>query len=103
MALLRVLGKTTHPDFAFARFDPEGGGRPVVVVANLGRGDDAVGQRRLPQITVPGAQPVRLVRGEGDRRVQAERVCIDHVEEHTVRLALDNGFWCGMTLYPKFV
>ncbi len=25
---------------------------------------------------------------------------IDHVEEHTVRLALDNGFWCGMTLYP---
>ena len=26
--------------------------------------------------------------------------CIDHVEEHTVRLALDNGFWCGMTLYP---
>src|SRR5437763_243970 len=28
------------------------------------------------------------------------RVCIDHVEEHTVRLALDNGFWCGLTLYP---
>jgi predicted metal-dependent TIM-barrel fold hydrolase len=27
-------------------------------------------------------------------------VLIDHVEEHTVRLALDNGFWCGMTLYP---
>jgi hypothetical protein len=25
---------------------------------------------------------------------------IDHVEEHTVRLALDAGFWCGMTLYP---
>jgi predicted metal-dependent TIM-barrel fold hydrolase len=36
----------------------------------------------------------------GDRRVHPERVCIDHVEEHTVRLALDNGFWCGMTLYP---
>jgi uncharacterized protein len=36
----------------------------------------------------------------GDRRVYPERVCIDHVEEHTVRLALDNGFWCGMTLYP---
>lgn len=29
-----------------------------------------------------------------------ERVCIDHVEEHTVRLAKENGFWCGMTLYP---
>jgi predicted metal-dependent TIM-barrel fold hydrolase len=36
----------------------------------------------------------------GDRRVDPERVCIDHVEEHTVRLALDKGFWCGMTLYP---
>ena len=35
-----------------------------------------------------------------DRRVRPERVCVDHVEEHTVRLALDGGFWCGMTLYP---
>jgi len=37
---------------------------------------------------------------KNDRRVTPARVCIDHVEEHTVRLALDNGFWCGMTLYP---
>jgi predicted metal-dependent TIM-barrel fold hydrolase len=37
---------------------------------------------------------------KADRRVDPERVCIDHVEEHTVRLALDGGFWCGMTLYP---
>jgi len=37
---------------------------------------------------------------KGDHRVNPERVLIDHVEEHTVRLALDNGFWCGMTLYP---
>jgi predicted metal-dependent TIM-barrel fold hydrolase len=37
---------------------------------------------------------------KGDRRVSPDRVCIDHVEEHTVRLALDGGFWCGMTLYP---
>src|SRR5262249_28186909 len=36
----------------------------------------------------------------GDSRVQPQRVCIDHVEEHTIRLALENGFWCGMTLYP---
>jgi predicted metal-dependent TIM-barrel fold hydrolase len=35
-----------------------------------------------------------------DRRVAPERVCIDHVEEHTVRHALGAGFWCGMTLYP---
>jgi len=37
---------------------------------------------------------------KGDGRVKPERVLIDHVEEHTVRHALDNGFWCGMTLYP---
>jgi predicted metal-dependent TIM-barrel fold hydrolase len=35
-----------------------------------------------------------------DRRVQPERVLIDHVEEHTIRHALDAGFWAGMTLYP---
>ncbi len=28
------------------------------------------------------------------------RVLIDHVEEHTVKLVLDRGFWAGMTLYP---
>jgi predicted metal-dependent TIM-barrel fold hydrolase len=28
------------------------------------------------------------------------RVCIDHVEEHTIRHALDAGHWVGMTLYP---
>ncbi len=32
--------------------------------------------------------------------LEPSRVCIDHVEEHTVRLAKENGFWCGMTLYP---
>src|SRR3984893_4997113 len=37
---------------------------------------------------------------KGDKRVKPERVLVDHVEEHTVRLALDGGFWCGMTLYP---
>jgi len=28
------------------------------------------------------------------------RVLIDHVEEHTVGMVLDQGFWAGMTLYP---
>ena len=37
---------------------------------------------------------------KGDRRVDPARVCIDHVEEHTIRWALDAGFWAGMTLYP---
>lgn len=28
------------------------------------------------------------------------RVLVDHVEEHTVRAVLEDGFWAGMTLYP---
>ncbi|MFQ5591818.1 MAG: TatD family hydrolase [Phycisphaerae bacterium] len=36
----------------------------------------------------------------GDSRVKPERVLIDHVEEHTIRYALDAGFWVGLTLYP---
>jgi predicted metal-dependent TIM-barrel fold hydrolase len=36
----------------------------------------------------------------GDRRIVPERVCIDHVEEHTIRPALEAGHWVGMTLYP---
>ncbi len=36
----------------------------------------------------------------GDSRVDRSRVLVDHVEEHTVRHVLDEGFWAGMTLYP---
>jgi predicted metal-dependent TIM-barrel fold hydrolase len=35
-----------------------------------------------------------------DARVDRSRVCIDHCEEHTIRLALDEGYWAGITLYP---
>lgn len=35
-----------------------------------------------------------------DTRIQPERVLIDHVEEHTVGVAREEGFWCAMTLYP---
>ena len=38
---------------------------------------------------------------KNDRRIQPERVIIDHVEEHTVDLVLDAGMWAGMTLYPE--
>lgn len=33
-------------------------------------------------------------------RIDPGRVLIDHVEEHTVRMVLERGFWAGMTLYP---
>ncbi len=38
---------------------------------------------------------------KADARIRPERVIIDHVEEHTIELALDAGFWAGMTLYPE--
>jgi len=38
---------------------------------------------------------------KSDQRIRPERVIIDHVEEHTVKLVLDAGMWAGMTLYPE--
>jgi len=32
--------------------------------------------------------------------VEPGRVWIDHVEEHTIREPLDQGYWVGFTLYP---
>jgi len=36
-----------------------------------------------------------------DARIRPERCIIDHVEEHTIHMVLDAGFWAGMTLYPE--
>ncbi|MGI8964720.1 MAG: TatD family hydrolase [Limisphaerales bacterium] len=38
---------------------------------------------------------------KNDKRIQPKRCIIDHVEEHTIQLVLDAGFWAGMTLYPE--
>jgi hypothetical protein len=38
---------------------------------------------------------------KADSRINPSRVIIDHVEEHTIELVLDAGFWAGMTLYPE--
>jgi uncharacterized protein len=35
-----------------------------------------------------------------DSRITPGRVMVDHVEEHTIRMALENEFWVGITLYP---
>jgi predicted metal-dependent TIM-barrel fold hydrolase len=37
---------------------------------------------------------------KNDKRIQPERVLIDHCEEHTLRMARENGFWAGLTIYP---
>ncbi len=36
----------------------------------------------------------------GEARIPPHRILIDHVEEHTIRPALEAGHWVGMTLYP---
>ena len=33
--------------------------------------------------------------------IDPDRVIIDHVEEHTVGMVREAGFWAGMTLYPE--
>ncbi len=33
-------------------------------------------------------------------RVVPHQVMVDHAEEHTIRMILENGFWTGITLYP---
>jgi hypothetical protein len=38
---------------------------------------------------------------KNESRIRPEHVIIDHVEEHTVKLALEAGMWAGMTLYPE--
>lgn len=36
---------------------------------------------------------------KNDKRIKPERVLIDHCEEHTIRMARENGFWAGLTIY----
>ncbi len=51
---------------------------------------------------MPGSQRTRLILDaiRANSRIDPGRVLIDHVEEHTVEMVLDAGFWGGMTLYP---
>jgi predicted metal-dependent TIM-barrel fold hydrolase len=37
---------------------------------------------------------------KNEPRIRPERVMIDHCEEHTIGMVLDEGFWAGLTLYP---
>jgi predicted metal-dependent TIM-barrel fold hydrolase len=34
-------------------------------------------------------------------KINRSKVIIDHVEEHTVGMVLDQGYWAGLTLYPE--
>ena len=43
---------------------------------------------------------IDAIKRVGGGKVDPGRVLIDHVEEHTVEVVLNAGFWAGMTLYP---
>ncbi len=38
---------------------------------------------------------------KNNSKIPPHKVIIDHCEEHTVKLALDEGYWAGLTLYPQ--
>ena len=69
--------------------------------------DLAMGHNQLILIHTPHLEDkhkgTRLILDmlRADSRVQPGRVIIDHVEEHTVEMVLDAGFWAGITLYPE--
>jgi hypothetical protein len=35
------------------------------------------------------------------REIEPGRVMVDHAEEHTIEMILEQGFWAGLTLYPQ--
>ncbi|MEI8194662.1 MAG: metal-dependent hydrolase [Phycisphaerae bacterium] len=37
---------------------------------------------------------------EFGKKLDPARILIDHVEEHTIKMVLDAGYWAGMTIYP---
>jgi len=36
-----------------------------------------------------------------EKRIEPERVIVDHAEEHTLPLIKEQGYWAGLTLYPQ--
>lgn len=40
-----------------------------------------------------------MLREFGDK-LDHSRILIDHVEEHTIKMVLDAGYWAGTTIYP---
>src|SRR5215218_4676371 len=76
----------------------------------LGVGEIGLNKNTRNEITIFEEQVDLAAKHEGtsiivdilknDRRIKPERVLIDHCEEHTIRLARENGFWAGLTVYP---
>jgi len=71
------------------------------------KANNAVGGHHLILIHTPHLEDklkgtkwtLDMLRNFGSK-IDHARVLIDHVEEHTAKIVLDEGYWAGMTIYP---
>jgi predicted metal-dependent TIM-barrel fold hydrolase len=77
--------------------------------AGHGAGDNAcsMGKHHLILIHTPhledklkGTQMILDMLRDFGGAIDPSRVLIDHVEEHTIKMVKDEGYWAGMTIYP---
>ncbi len=100
------LAIDTFSDEATKRRSDEGAGRPTPSVASsLGR--SVAPSHHLILIHTPHLEDkhkgtrwtLDMLKDFGPKLDHA-RILIDHVEEHTIKMVLDEGYWAGMTIYP---
>jgi predicted metal-dependent TIM-barrel fold hydrolase len=82
-----------HVQMAIDTFDAKaaagGGGHHLILIHTPHLEDKFKGTRMILDML-----------GEFGSKLDHRRILIDHVEEHTVKMVLDQGYWAGMTIYP---
>ena len=66
----------------------------------LAKAHDALVLVHTPHLEDKRKGTILIMDAVDNAGLDPDRVLIDHVEEHTVGMVLDRGFWAGMTLYP---
>jgi uncharacterized protein len=90
-----------HVQLAIDCFDQSGGG------GGGGEAACAMGKHHLILIHTPhledklkGTRMILDMLKDFGSALDPARVLIDHVEEHTIKMVKDAGYWAGMTIYP---
>jgi len=72
-----------------------------------GDGACAMGKHHLILIHTPhledklkGTRMILDMLNDFGSAIDPSRVLIDHIEEHTIKMVKDAGYWAGMTIYP---
>jgi hypothetical protein len=85
-----------HVQLAIDCFDGAGGGEAC-----------SMGKHHLILIHTPhledklkGTRMILEMLKDFGSLLDPSRILIDHVEEHTIKLVKDAGYWAGMTVYP---